>query len=98
GNGRAALAGPLAWPQRWKRQDLLPNIGRDVQQEPGAAIGADGQRRLGAWPNHGRAGADGDTVRAAAVPLLHPAAGRRAENADVHVSDRSAESQRSVLG
>ncbi len=79
GDWRAAVCGRM---QRREGFDLAGDVRRAVEQEPSAAVSADRQARLRAsWLTPiARRGA----VRARAVPLRHPAAGSRAENANDH--------------
>jgi len=70
------------WMELRRRDHLLAQIGRRVDQEPVIAIRADRQRRLGA--SKVTIGKGGATNGAAAIPLRHAAAGRRSKNDDAH--------------
>ena len=62
-------------PQFGERHELLPHIGRDVQQEPIAAIGANRCGRLSPCCDVWRACADRLAIGATAVPLRQSASG-----------------------
>ena len=66
--------------ERGRRQDLLAQIDRGVEQEPVFAV--DGEREAGLGARlHPRVAAPGEAADpAAAVPLRHAAAGARAEH------------------
>ena len=72
---------------------LVADIGRGVQQEPAAAVGADGGGRLGAGYGGGGIAACGAAGRAPAVPLGKAAAGGAAEQDDVHAEKRRGRAQ-----
>src|SRR5206468_1036409 len=82
GDGRMARRGRM---QRGKAFDLVPDVGRGVEQKPEAAVRADGQRILRARAQLRVAGADPLAIRTAAIPLRKPAAGRGAQDAQSHV-------------
>src|SRR5450432_681900 len=75
-------------PRRQRRAglNLRPDLRRDVDQEPGRAVGADRDRFLGARLHTGRSAPDGLAVGATAIPLRKAAAGRGTEDADFHVA------------
>src|SRR5687767_11753679 len=72
-----------ARPQRITGLDLRTNFGRDVDQEPGVAVGADRDRLLRARAETRVAAAHALTIGAAAIPLRKAATGRRTEDADL---------------
>src|SRR6185312_11607995 len=74
----------VARPQGREALDLRPHLGRDVQQEPGGAVGADRHGLLRAGHDAAPRAPRLTAVLAAAVPLRHAAAGRGSEDADLH--------------
>ncbi len=76
----------LARGERREALDLRADLGRDVQQEPGGAVGADRHRLLRPGPHGARPTPRLAAVVTAAVPLRHAATGRRTEDADFHVT------------
>ncbi len=72
---RAVAAGAGAGLEGWKGLDLRAEIGRDVDEEPFLAIGADGDAGLGSRRDGACSG--GLAIRAGAIPL-GKAASRRA--------------------
>ena len=67
--------------------DLRLDVRRGVEQEPLLPVGADRDRRLGAWDAGPRAGPHRATLGAGAVPLRKPSSGCRSQHSHPH--DRS---------
>ena len=59
-------------------------IGRGIEQEPGNAVGADGNLQLGAGLAAKRAFATGSAVAAGAIPLRETTACSRSQDFDLH--------------
>ena len=70
---------------RAERLELLTEVGRGVDQEPGPVVAADRERRLGPR-SRAFTRARGLARLAAAVPLRKAAAGGRAQDANAHVA------------
>src|SRR5262245_15698862 len=64
--------------------DLIANVRRGVEQVPGMAIDAHGQRILSAGGRDDRSASEPATARARAVPLRKTAPGCGAEDLDSH--------------
>ncbi len=81
----AQLLNRTAWLQGWRRADLLQDVGRRVEQDAvERTISADEDRRLRARLRTHAAAAHAGAVAAVAVPLRKAAAGRGAQNGDLH--------------
>src|SRR3954447_732608 len=74
----------LARMQDGRRRDLLPNIGRRIDDEPTIAVDGDGQTGLGPRGDSRVAHPNKPANRAAAIPLRNAAAGRRTEDDRSH--------------
>ena len=81
---RAVPQPVIAGVQRRRRGDLLAQIRRGIDQEPGFPVGRNREARLGPRLDAGIAGPGQTTHRAAAVPLGNTAARCRAENDGLH--------------
>src|SRR3954468_17738672 len=77
-----------AGPQRGEALDLGADLGRDVDQEPGIAVGADRHRLLRARARAGGPAARRLAVVTPAVPLRETTTCRRSENANLHSINR----------
>src|SRR5260370_15431434 len=65
----------------WRRDQLLAQIGRRIDQKPVTAIGADRNRSLGA-PEFGMFGSRRLANRTSAIPLRNTTTGRGAQDDD----------------
>ena len=66
------------------RGELLPQVGRSVQEEPGRAVGRNRELRLGTRAPAQGAIAQPAAIAAGAIPLGKSAPGGGAENLDAH--------------
>src|SRR3954468_13613725 len=80
-----------SWMQLGEGFELLANLGRSVDQKPGTAVSADGDRLLRARAGAQLTAPNAGAIRTAAVPLRKAATSSRAQDANQHGSVTAAQ-------